>query len=664
MPAASIRPATKGSHAVRVAAAFALAIVAALLGGGFAFASCATPDADARCWSDFDRFGAVAWAGNEFVAVGHLRNRPDSDWALAHISADGRRGAVNELPPSHDENGQSNVTAVELQRIVPLPNGVFALIGWVHFTRSNWLAGIVLAVDASGRFKWAGSPGYTDANAMFRSGIYDASANIVIGVGRRTSGRDPDGTCRDWSQSYIQGFDASSGALVEPQILNGEPAPGPRNRQGLYDIAPAGRPGQYAFVGFQTVPDSTGARCTDEILAGMVAPGNRAGKTQWTIAPVIVFPDDGVGNEDGYAIRAVGPNEYVLAGQIGDYTNGPSLAHGVRFSINPTASNPLILKGSLDSPTGDLATAHGGARFRVVTPVGDASHLLFAGSASSTSKGGNASLTQVVSTDFSKVERPVVADGGAADIADAASSPKGQVLTAGSAIDDKGQRVGWLELFGSGAFRSDTAPGAVAGQRAVPDRSAPALLKSLARVGSAYQLPDSAVVGPSRYYLTGLPAGLPLDIAFSVPSPSLIHARVLVGSGHMDLTLSDGDGRLLDFSNNRGGAPQVLLDRLRPGKYTLSLLAENDVKDVEFDIGRAEPVDFVAISKAIFDMTPDARDKLSELLAKAGVSPPSEPSIGAGGETLLSLLAARDAGSKIDSRLLDQLPLDLLFGRR
>ena len=90
-------------------ALFAVLVVLSLLIAAPAFAGCAKPESDPRCRPDFDHFGAVAWIGDEYVAVGHVRNRPGSAWALMHISADGHAGPMIEIPPWGDHAGEALV---------------------------------------------------------------------------------------------------------------------------------------------------------------------------------------------------------------------------------------------------------------------------------------------------------------------------------------------------------------------------------------------------------------------------------------------------------------------------------------------------------------------------------------------------------------------------
>jgi hypothetical protein len=642
-----------------LSAAVAFAILALVLTAAPVVASCDTPDSDTRCWSDFDDFGAVTWIDDGYVAVGHLRGQPKTAWAMIHVSADGRAGSRVAIPVWRPGGKGADVVYVNFNKIVALPKGAVALIGSFQLANSSWQSGLVLAMDSAGRLKWSSEQIDPTASRLFQSGIYDSAANLVIAVGRQTSGPDSDGTCRNWSRSYIQGFNASDGKLVQPQYLVGEAAEGPNNRQAIYDIVSTDTPRRYAFVGFQSVPDPTPGHCQDRIQIGVVSLA-AAGAAQPN-ATAFILPSRGLGSEDGYAIRSVGADQYVITGQIGDLVNGPSLAQALRVKLNPQ-TKAMSIERALHSPTSDLGSARGAARFRAIAPIRDSTHLVFLGSKSISAQGpGMIVLSQVSSADLSQTEPAVVAEDGGADIRSAAASPAGSVLAAGHAIDRRGQTIGWLELIG-GAELARASPAMPKSQNAaVPDRAAPPLFQALDKVGSAYQLPGSALVRGSKYYLSSLPSGLSVDIDLSMASPLSLRARLLARVGDVDLALRDGDGHLIDFSNYRGGAPQLLYVNLRPGKFTLSLLAESEAKDIEFDIGATGDVDLATLSKITASLSADERDRLADRIVAAGASRPAEPSIAIGGETLLSLIAAKDAGAGIEPAIASKLPRELLF---
>ena len=73
----------------------------------------------------------------------------------------------------------------------------------------------------------------------------------MIVVGKRQAGGD-DGTCESWSQSFVQGLNGTDGRLTAPVVTHGPQQPGPRSRQGLYDIVPGEQPGTYVVTGFMS----------------------------------------------------------------------------------------------------------------------------------------------------------------------------------------------------------------------------------------------------------------------------------------------------------------------------------------------------------------------------------------------------------------------------
>ena len=650
-------PGSARLRALRSAIAVAaFALIAVLVLADPVVASCDAPASDPRCSSDFDGFRDVARTDDGYVAVGHLQGQPKSEWAVVHVSADGRRGPRVAIPAWRKD---SDVVSVTFNRILALPKGALALIGSFQLSHSNFQSGVVLAIESNGRLRWAREWIETQ-NVLFQSGIYDPTANFVVAVGRRTSGADLDGTCRNWSQSYVQGINASNGALSDPIQPIGEATEGPSNRQAIYDISPTTKPERYVFVGFKSEPDPIPGHCRDRIQIGVLSP-DIGGAGRWT-AKTVTLPTEASGSEDGYAIRSEGPDDYVIAGQTGDLVNGPSLARAIRVKLNP-----LSIEGHFESPMSNLGAAQGAARFRIVTPIRDSAHLVFLGSKSSSAQGsGDIAFSQVASADLSKIENSVLAEDGAAEIYGAEGSPSGTVLTAGHAIDRKGRAIGWLEFVGSPDSRRASpsknvqggSPNIGASRRTLPDRSAPALFQVLTKVGPKYQLPDHALRSTSKYYISGLPSGLQVDIEFSNSSEIVILARLLTGAGDVDLALSDSDGRLVDFSNYIRGAPQLVHVRLQPGKYTLSLLAETDTRDVELDVGRTDEFDTSTLIDIATSINGDKWDKLADKLDDAGVSRPSEPSIAIGGETILSLIAANEAGASIERSIVTKLPRD------
>ena len=198
------------------------------------------------------------------------------------------------------------------------------------------MSGLVLVVGADGKALWAREKVDPTANVLFQSGAYDRVTNHIIAVGRRTLGID-DGTCATWSQSYVQGFNAARGDLAQPEILGGTDAKGPNNRQGVYDIEPDQKSGQFVFVGFATVPKGDGARCKDHIMAGTLSPaiGAATPDAPWRLTQPAPFADDGQAGEDGFAILSLGAGHYLIAGQKTTPGSDHSEAHALRIRLAP-----------------------------------------------------------------------------------------------------------------------------------------------------------------------------------------------------------------------------------------------------------------------------------------------------------------------------------------
>lgn len=491
-------------------------------------------------------------------------------------------------------------------------------------------------VGPDGNVKWAKEQIDPTANVMFQSGVYDAPTNRIIAVGRRTLGGD-DGTCTNWSQSYIQGFAAATGDLAEPQILNGAATKGPRNRQGLYDIVPGDKSRQFAFVGFATAPSSEDGRCNDQLLVGAVSAGEgaAASPTAWRLSALTTFADDSDADEDGFAIKSLGSGDYLIAGQKMSRGADHSEAHAVRIKLSP-----LTIEGTLAPiSSAALPSGSGPARFRVAAPIRDATHFLLAGSISEGPlKLPRAEISQIVSSTLKQNEPPILAGNGATDILDAAISPRGRTLVAGYGTDERGAHVGWLEaISATGSGAPELAP-----PRVAPDPNALDLDANVRLADGAFQIAVSASAPTARYLKKNVADNSQIDIALSLPTSLVLRVAALTGKGEIDLALADSSGRLVDFSNNRGSAPQLLIARLDAGAYKLSLFPHRGVKDMEIDIGTAGEVNVASLAKMMLILGDEkARIQLADQLTAAGFSEPPEPSIALGGETALSLLAAQ-----------------------
>jgi hypothetical protein len=603
-----------------------LALGASLAGAPPAFASCAAPSPDPQCRADFDQFSAIAWTGGQFVAAGHLKSGPPSLWTLAFVNSDGKIASRRDLAFKSPADMSDDIAAIEIKKVLALPKGVLALVGTLRLAHSSWISTFAAVVGLDGQIKWFRPQIDASANLMFQSAAYDPVLNRVIAVGRRTSGGD-DGSCTNWSQSYTQGFDVANGDLVAPQAVQGTAAKGLNNRQGIYDIAPIDNGRQFAIVGFSTVPNGDSGRCKDEILVGVLSPpaGAAAAKATWNAIMSPPFVDDGQSEEDGFAIAPLGMSEAIITGQKTARGVDHALAHAVRVRWSPFA-----VEGVLSAPD-----AGDSSRFRFIVPMRDPGRFLLGGSISQgPQKLPHASMTQVVSNNLRQNEELSVSNG-AADIFAAATSSQGRSMVAGYGIDEKGGHVGWLDVLGAAASAVPEAPA----PRAAIDRSA-IDLDTIQPVDDAIPL---KLTGQTAHYLKRrVPDFSQLDIALTVTTPQVVRILAVVGKGEVDMELADIAGHLLDFSNYRGAAPQLLVAKLASGTYKLSLFTQKDVRDIQIELGVSDEISVAALLKLMSTLGEQkSREQLATQLTNSGFSNPPEPSIALGGETALSVLAAQ-----------------------
>ena len=109
----------------------------------------------------------------------------------------------------------------------------------------------------------------------------------------------------------------------------------------------------------------------------------------------------------------------------------------------------------------------------------------------------------------------------------------------------------------------------------------------------------SASAPTARYLKKNVADNSQIDIALSLPTSLVLRVAALTGKGEIDLALADSSGRLVDFSNNRGSAPQLLIARLDAGAYKLSLFPHRGVKDMEIDIGTAGEVNVASLAMVV-----------------------------------------------------------------
>ena len=588
--------------------------------GAPVFASCAAPSPDEQCRKDFDTFTAVASVDNSFVAVGHLKTASPSQWTLAVLNGAGIISAQHDLVLEAPADVNDDIASVEFTKAVALSKTSLALVGYLKFAGKSWFSSFGLVVSTEGQIKWFRVSPDDNVNLMFQSAVFDSVRNRIIAVGRRTLGGDS-GTCANWSQSYVQGFDAASGELVEPQYARGGDGQGTdgsasplrhrpdqrrhaircrrlRHRRGgerpLQRRDPRRRP-QRAEV--------CGRCCLEQRISRSLRRRQSVGRGR-------------------IRDRFLGGSEALIAGYKIAGGTSHSVAHAVRIRFRPFEVESVFSGADVADPS----------RFRFLVSTGDRSYFLLGGSIS----GGaspKASVAQVVS-DALKQSGSLPVAAGAADLVAATVTQQGRVMVAGFGLDEAGQRVGWLNAVGA---YSAAAPSAASSHIAIDKNAID--LETIAQIDGAY--PVKATDKTLRYVKHSVDTSSEFKIAMTVTNPQVLHIAGRAGKGEIDLALMDGDGHLIDFSNYRGDAPQLLVVNLASGNYEIIVFAQKGTKDVEIEVGGGSAVNVAALHTLMSVLTSESlRERLADDLTKSGFSVPPEPSIALGGETALSVLAA------------------------
>jgi hypothetical protein len=586
-----------------------------------------------QCPEDFKSLSAVAWAGDHFALAGLEKTATLSGLAVLHVSHDGRTLRKVTIPWPQELSYDANISA-DVRKLVSLPNKTLVLIANLLTKEPTpKYSGWVIGVSSDGKMIWSQVFADDSASIILNSAYYETTADRIIVVGRKQIGSE-NPPCANWSQSYIQGVTGTNGKLVQPSIVQGTQVRGPSNRQAIYDIEAGETKGTFVLAGFATAPRKGGGICQDGMLVSTLI---EQGVDQWRLADARRLGSKD-GNEVAFSIRSIGRGSYLLAGYGRDLVTSAPAAQVYRIKLAPFA---IEASKSFPYPE-DGSDKDGGDQFRVAVPIEDGSRFVVAGSVRTRAKDAKQAAWRTISADLSQVEPfAVLNEPGGSDILDAAISPNGRVMAVGTAgMDNTDEQLGWFGFIGTSRnvaasnqlFRRDS------------DRRLPKL-SSLPISDGVFQLPPTAASAGAAYLQDQVASLSNIDLALSVLEEKTIGITAHATSGDVDLLLLDASKRLVTFSNFKGSATELMIARLQPGKYTISVIAQDNIRDVEIRISPAREINTSDIAR-LQTLSEAQRVRLSEQLVSDGYTPAVEPVIAFGAESVRAVIAAQEGASR------------------
>jgi hypothetical protein len=582
-----------------------------------------------QCREDFKSFTAVSWSGDGYALAGQLRSSSNSGVGILRLSRDGQ--PLRTIPlalPDEKLLVDSGPTAI-VHKLINLPNNVLVLVGNITISRPlpkviGWLS----AFDSNGTI-WQRLLDDPSASTFLYGALYDAANDRIIVVGKRTLASD-NGTCENWSQSYVQGLRGSDGQMLQPSIIQGTQDSIKSNRQGIYSITAGEKPGTFVVAGFSAVAHGGilgDATCKDSM---MVAKLTQSDTSRWQLSQMnIIGSEKGGGN--AFSIISAGHGAYVLAGQGTDERSGALAAQAYRVKLDPFTIERAV---SFPYPEDGSDTA-GGDRYRVIVPIEKGARVILAGSVSRGKTDPNLAMWRKTTTDLLNIDPPTIySDAGNSDILDAAVSPQGRVLAVGKGGRNGATQTGWFGFIG----------GKPPSESAQPLSQHGTELSSLQFIDGAYSLPETSLSNDSVYHGSQIATGSHLDIALSISATKTIRISARAGSADIDIVLADATKRVVAYSNFKGSATEYIIETLKPGKYQLSLIAQTDVREFEIHFGPSQEIS-TSLLLQLQTLTEEERVKFAERLEAAGYAASSEPRIALGSEFARSVLAAQEGGA-------------------
>jgi hypothetical protein len=612
---------TRAQRLRRLGRLLAGTLLASALFAERAVAACGD-EARVTCRAEFETLGTIVRSGDGFTAAGQIRANPTAVGLIRLTRAGTARGNILPVPLPQNFTGNRQV-ASEPRKLIGLPNGDVVLLSQILISEGAAVRQVAWAarIAPNDRILWSRAFPDNAASTIFHSGLYEANSDRLILVGRRTNGGDPQYRCENWSQSLVLPLAAATGQPSPSLTTFGQATKSLTNRQAIYDITPGERAGTYAVAGFQSARHSDTDGCQDNILVGTLTSANNS----WSLAPQSIGAPNA--NEVAFAIRAIGDGRTLVTGQGRDQAGAPAAqAYRLRFA-------PFAIEGLLNT---EFARDGASGRFRLIVPL-DWRRLLLGGQVIYRDQ-STRGMWQIVSADLSSSEPLRVLDSpGASDLLHAVVAPDGRVLAVGKWTDD-GRAVGWFGFIGE----SPAPAGATA--RRTPDSRLPRL-STLQASNGLMQLPTSALSAGAAYFERELKADVQFNLTLSVAARSTVTFSAYPESGDVDLVLTGAGKRLVAFTNFRKSATEYMTATLPPGDYQLAIVVQSAVPSLEFRVAPSAGTDSRATAK-LERLNDEQRRRFAATLTAAGYSPPANPDIALGGESVRAFLAIQEGAQR------------------
>ena len=606
-----------------------IAIAAALLGlaavPAVAMAACKLSGPGA-CHDAFEELTAVAPDGREgFAAVGRLIEPagPGGETGILRFDISNRTRVVAVEPPENPTNDGRPIHETDARDIARLVGGDFLIAGTVSFGEGDDLVfhGWAAAVRSDGSTRWSTAyPGPPGTDELFHFGRLSPNGDAMVG-GRVQTGPG-DGRCSNWSKGLVDWLDPLTGKRrrSQPLLIGTE-----TNRMAFYggNHLPDG---SMVFTGF-LAQGQNGQPCVDRAVVVQTDWSGSNGK-------LLPGPIGGVENEIGQDIEVYG-NQIV--------------AVGTTFNNNFGAFALLLPADGSGQPLLQ-SFSHGQAgrdRFTGIEQDPQSGNYWTVGFWSDGARDPNKAWWALLGeTDLSVVDSAEIADYPRSTLNGVATLPGGRTLTVGYvSADDDSPQYGYSILLAEGVKT-----GLQIGSERRPVDTSLRSLADLPRANGAYTLGD--IKRGAGFQHGTLAAGEKVAIDFAAKGGLRVLAHT--ERGNLDLVLTRPDGTLVDFSNNRVDANEIIEQAAASGEYRLEVVARSDVSAFDLTLAPVEPVATYEGAAANVDMTREERLMVGTILGDFGYFPGSEMAIAVSPEAVRSFMALQDAtGEPVSGLILD-----------
>jgi len=592
------------------------AVIGGLLSSPVAASETCDLNGPGRCYPEFSEFLSVSADGTRrLVAVGQLKSpaAPGRQAAIVEVVPGGPLVGIE--PPSNLSTLDGRpLTYVEGREIVRLSTGDFAVFGIAIFgegaaaTYAGWAA----RVGLDGRTRWSRAyPGPEGTHQLFHFGIGLSDGRLLAG-GRRQLGPDPGSDCSAWSRALAMPIDAETGSTLPGEVVDGSG----RERRAFYSGVEV--PGRgFLFTGFATAPDqSRPGKCQDDILYEPFDTSLRVIDRQQFGHPA--------GNDIGFRV-ALFDETILISGAI--LTDRPTAF----VDAAPVAGGaPLSFRRSAGDAGRDYFTSV--AR----NPVeGD---TIVAGAWSESASAWYRAWWFRLGDDMLPTEEVAVSSYPGSSIAALGVLPDGSTVGVGYVRTEPGdttEQYGWVVDIDPGP----NVPSLPALSTRPADSSLPPLDGLVLQDGAflAGTLGDAL----KGYYHGPAEAGARYELAFDLDAPAALRVVVHPEGGDVDAVLRDEGGRLVDFSNYRRTATEVLETDARASRYRLEILVNETVAAFDVSLAPADLADFPQSIDGPLSL--DSRRDIASALEGFGYFPGSEIDISVSPETVRAFMAVQSA---------------------